>query len=117
IVNKLAQYKVRPIENTQVVKGGGVIAHVDGHVVSVGNKTLMKQESIPLSDDVLKKLNKLERTGNSIVLTAVDHKLVMLMGIRDKVRPGVKQDLQKLKSLGIKNLIVLSGDNQGTVNS
>ena len=116
IVNKLAQYKVRPIENTQVVKGGGVIAHVDGHVVSVGNKTLMKQESIPLSDDVLKKLNKLERTGNSIVLTAVDHKLVMLMGIRDKVRPGVKQDLQKLKSLGIKNLIVLSGDNQGTVN-
>lgn len=117
IVNKLAQYKVRPIENTQVVKGGGVIAHVDGHVVSVGNKTLMKQESIPLSDDVLKKLNKLERTGNSIVLTAVDHKLIMLMGIRDKVRPGVKQDLQKLKSLGIKNLIVLSGDNQGTVNS
>ena len=116
IVNKLAQYKVRPIENTQVVKGGGVIAHVDGRVVSVGNKTLMKQESIPLSDDVLKKLNKLERTGNSIVLTAVDHKLIMLMGIRDKVRPGVKQDLQKLKSLGIKNLIVLSGDNQGTVN-
>lgn len=116
IVNKLAQYKVRPIENTQVVKGGGVIAHVDGHVVSVGNKTLMKQESIPLSDDVLKQLNKLERTGNSIVLTAVDHKLIMLMGIRDKVRPGVKQDLQKLKSLGIKNLIVLSGDNQGTVN-
>lgn len=116
IVNKLAQYKVRPIENTQVVKGGGVIAHVDGHVVSVGNKTLMQQESIPLSDDVLKKLNKLERTGNSIVLTAVDHKLITLMGIRDKVRPGVKQDLQKLKSLGIKNLIVLSGDNQGTVN-
>lgn len=116
IVNKLAQYKVRPIENTQVVKGGGVIAHVDGHVVSVGNKTLMQQESIPLFDDVLKKLNKLERTGNSIVLTAVDHKLIMLMGIRDKVRPGVKQDLQKLKSLGIKNLIVLSGDNQGTVN-
>lgn len=116
IVNKLAQYKVRPIENTQVVKGGGVIVHVDGHVVSVGNKTLMQQESIPLSDDVLKKLNKLERTGNSIVLTAVDHKLIMLMGIRDKVRPGVKQDLQKLKSLGIKNLIVLSGDNQGTVN-
>lgn len=116
IVNKLAQYKVRPIENTQVVKGGGVIAHVDGHVVSVGNKTLMQQESIPLSDNVLKKLNKLERTGNSIVLTAVDHKLIMLMGIRDKVRPGVKQDLQKLKSLGIKNLIVLSGDNQGTVN-
>ncbi|MFQ7384323.1 MAG: cation-transporting P-type ATPase, partial [Staphylococcus aureus] len=52
----------------------------------------------------------------SIVLTTVDRKLIILMGIRDQVRAGVKQDLQKLKSLGVKNLTVLSGDNQGTVN-
>lgn len=52
----------------------------------------------------------------SIVLTTVDRKLIILMGIRDRVRAGVKQDLQKLKSLGVKNLTVLSGDNQGTVN-
>src|SRR5690625_7884212 len=37
------------------------------------------------------------------------------MGIRDQIRPGVKKDLQKLKKLGVKNLVVLSGDNQGTV--
>lgn len=76
----------------------------------------MEQESIPLSNDVLKELDKLERAGSSIVLTAVDRQLIILMGIRDQVRPSVKQDLQKLKSLGVKNLIVLSGDNQGTVN-
>lgn len=116
ITNKLAQYKLRPVERTQVIKGGGIIAHVDGHIVAVGNKNLMEQERIPLSADVLKKLDTLERDGSSIVLTAVDHQLMILMGIRDQVRPGVKQDLQKLKSLGVKNLIVLSGDNQGTVN-
>ena len=33
----------------------------------------------------------------SLVLTAVDRKLIILMGIRDQVRAGVKQDLQKLK--------------------
>src|SRR5690625_3405439 len=37
------------------------------------------------------------------------------MGIRDQIRPGVKKDLQNLKRLGVKNLVVLSGDNQGTV--
>lgn len=116
ITNKLAQYKPRSVERTQVIKGGGIIAHVDGHMVAVGNKSLMEQESIPLSDDVLRKLDALERAGSSIVLTAVDHQLTILMGIRDQVRPGVKQDLQKLKSLGVNNLIVLSGDNQGTVN-
>src|SRR5690625_2789240 len=38
-----------------------------------------------------------------------------MMGIRDQIRPGVKQELQNLKKLGVKNLVVLSGDNQGTV--
>ena len=38
------------------------------------------------------------------------------MGIRDKIREGVKEDLKKLKKLGVRNLVVLSGDNQGTVN-
>ena len=49
------------------------------------------------------------------MLTAIDGELKALMGIRDKIRPGVKRDLQKLKKLGVKKLIVLSGDNQGTV--
>ena len=38
-----------------------------------------------------------------------------MMGIRDQIRPGVKEELQKLRKLGVKNLIMLSGDNQGTV--
>ena len=37
------------------------------------------------------------------------------MGVRDQIRPGVKEDLQKLSRLGVKNLVMLSGDNQGTV--
>ena len=37
------------------------------------------------------------------------------MGIRDQIRPNVAKDLQRLKNLGVKNLVVLSGDNQGTV--
>ena len=38
------------------------------------------------------------------------------VGIRDQIRPGVKKDLAKLKKLGVKNLVLLSGDNQSTVN-
>src|SRR5690625_5333181 len=37
------------------------------------------------------------------------------MGIRDQIRPGVKEELQNMRHLGVKNLVVLSGDNQGTV--
>ena len=62
-----------------------------------------------------KDIKRFEQHGNSLVLTAVDGELKVLMGIRDQVRPGVKANLQELKDLGVKNLVVLSGDNQGTV--
>ncbi|HBO36483.1 MAG TPA: heavy metal translocating P-type ATPase, partial [Sphaerochaeta sp.] len=44
-----------------------------------------------------------------------DGELHVLMGIRDQIREGVKSHLQKMKKLGVKHLVVLSGDNQGTV--
>lgn len=105
-----------PVEETEVVKGGGIIAKVNGHRVVIGNVALMEQENIILNKEAQENIRRFEENGNSLVLTAVDGSLEILMGIRDQIRPGVKKDLQALKKLGVKNLVVLSGDNQGTVN-
>lgn len=104
-----------PVEDTDVVKGGGIVAQVDGHRIAVGNVALMERENVQLSKKAQKDVKQFEKNGNSLVLTAVDGELKILMGIRDQIRPGVKQDLQELKNLGVKDLVVLSGDNQGTV--
>lgn len=103
------------VEKTEVVKGGGIVAHVEGHRVVVGNVALMKKENVHLSEKVQADIDRFEGNGNSLVLTSVDGELKVLLGIRDQIRPGVKENLQKLKKLGVKNLVVLSGDNQGTV--
>ncbi len=115
IVEYIGDTKLFTVENTDVVKGGGIVAYVDGHRVAVGNVALMEQENIYLNEKVCNDIAQFEQKGNSLVLTAVDGELKALMGIRDQIRPGVKEDLLKLKKLGVKNLIVLSGDNQGTV--
>jgi len=75
----------------------------------------MEQEGVHLDEKALADIARFEENGNSLVLTSVDGELKALMGIRDQIRPGVKEDLQKLKKLGVKNLVLLSGDNQGTV--
>jgi len=115
IVEYIGETRVYPVEKTDVVKGGGIVATVDGHRVAVGNVALMKQENVKLDEKVRIDINQFERSGNSLVLTAIDGELKALMGIRDQIRPKVKEDLQRLKRLGVKNLVVLSGDNQGTV--
>ncbi|GAA0480864.1 heavy metal translocating P-type ATPase [Alkalibacterium sp. m-11] len=103
------------VEETEVVKGGGIVAKIGVHRIAVGNVALMEKENVKLSEKAKKDVERFEKYGNSLVLTAVDGELNVLMGIRDQIRPGVKKDLQKLKKLGVKNLVVLSGDNQGTV--
>jgi Cd2+/Zn2+-exporting ATPase len=103
------------VEKTDVVKGGGIIAHANGHRVVVGNVALMEREKVHISEKARADIARFEENDSSLVLTAVDGDLKVLMGIRDQIRPGVKEVLQKLKRLGVKNLVVLSGDNQGTV--
>ena len=103
------------VENTEVVKGGGIVANIQGHRVAVGNVALMEKENIEINAQAKADVADLERKGNSLVLTAVDQELRIIMGVRDQIRKGAKEDLQKLRKLGIKSLIMLSGDNQGTV--
>ncbi|NLX63833.1 MAG: heavy metal translocating P-type ATPase [Clostridiaceae bacterium] len=115
VLEYIGDTRLYTVEKTDVVKGSGIIALVNGHRIAVGNKALMERENVNLDEKVRTDIARFQQKGNSIVLTAVDGKIEMLMGIRDRIRPGVKEDLKKLKELGVKNLTVLSGDNQGTV--
>ncbi|MFC5735205.1 MULTISPECIES: heavy metal translocating P-type ATPase [Bacillaceae] len=115
VLQDIGETTFSTVEETEVVKGGGIVAKIGVHRVAVGNVALMEKENVKLSEKAKKDVERFEKNGNSLVLTAVDGELNVLMGIRDQIRPGVKKDLQKLKKLGVKNLVVLSGDNQGTV--
>ena len=115
VLEEIGQATIYPVSDTNVIRGGGIVAQVDGHRVAVGNVALMEQEMVVLSDAVRENLHQFEEKGYSLVLTAVDGELSILMGIRDPIRPGVKEDLERIKKLGVKELVMLSGDNQGTV--
>jgi Cd2+/Zn2+-exporting ATPase len=115
VVEHIGVTKLYPVEKTDVVKGGGIVAHVNGHRVAVGNFALLERENVHLTEKARADIARFEKNGNSIVLLSIDSELKALIGIRDQIRPGVKEDLQKLMKLGVKNLVVLSGDNQGTV--
>ena len=115
IVEYIGDIRLYPVEKTDVVKGGGIVAEAGGRRVAVGNAALMEREQVHLSERARSDIDRLEKGGSSLVLTAIDGELKALIGIRDQVRPGVREDLSKLKKMGVKNLVVLSGDHQKTV--
>lgn len=96
------------------IKGKGVTANIDGQAVAVGNRSLMEQQDVPLSQEVLSHEHALAMQGHSLVFVSVNQTLTHLMGIRDNIRPGAKALVQQLKALGVKHTLMLSGDHQET---
>ena len=117
VLDEIGDTVYRQVTDTEVIKGRGIIASVDGHRVAVGNAALMEREGVEPGTRAKTEIARFEKNGDSLVLTAVDGELKILMGVRDPVRPGAKEVLQKLKWLGVRNLVMLSGDNQGTVDA
>ena len=115
VLNYLGTFEKLPVSATKVIKGGGVTATIEGQSVAIGNLSLMKQAGVSLPAAIIEDARAFEAKGNSLVAIAVESELQLLLGIRDQLRPGVKEVLQQLKALGVKNLVLLSGDNQGTV--
>jgi Cd2+/Zn2+-exporting ATPase len=107
--------EAKEVEASQVLQGGGIIAQVAGQQVLVGNRYLLDQYHVPVTKEMERDLEELANAGNSLVLVAVNGQLELALGLKDEIRAGVKEDLAALKKLGVKNLLLLSGDNQKTV--
>ncbi|HEY4544083.1 MAG TPA: heavy metal translocating P-type ATPase, partial [Tissierellaceae bacterium] len=112
VLEDIENTKYFDVDNIKVLKGEGIRGDIDGKSVLVGNLSSMEKENVELEEDVREKINLLESQGNSIVMMSVDKKLKVLLAIKDKIRPGIKNQLRKLKDLGVKSFIILSGDNK-----
>ncbi|MBN8880589.1 cation-translocating P-type ATPase [Chitinophaga sp. 212800010-3] len=90
-----------------VFKGKGISSVINGKKVLIGNKTLMDDHTIPVS------VNSKNQTDTAIYM-AVDGSAASVFYVSDAIRPGAKEMIEELKRSGVKNIIMLTGDNQQT---
>lgn len=103
------------VTKTNVIKGGGIKAYLDEKEVLVGNLKLLADNDVSISQEQRSLAKDLEKDGNSIIALVIGGEFLAIFGIRDRVRESAKEKLEELKKLGAENLIILSGDNQGSV--
>ena len=115
IVGAYPSARTYPVDSTEVIQGEGIAARLAKHQVLVGNAHLLQRFDVSFGEAARGDIRALEEAGNSLVLVAVDGRLALAIGIRDQVRQGVGEDLRALREMGVKNLVLLSGDNQATV--
>lgn len=97
--------------------GKGVIARFNGKVLIVGKEDILEDKGIMLDETIKEQMTIQREKGRTTMLVARDSEVVGLIAIADKVRSGVKDVILLLKKIGIKNIIMLTGDNAMTAQS
>ena len=100
-------------ESFEAVSGHGLRARYGDHMILIGNRKLMHENSIPVNKDADRSLMAFEMQGKTATLIAIDNKLAGIIAIADTIKENAKQAIDSLKSMGIK-VIMLTGDNERT---
>lgn len=95
-------------QNLEAITGHGVKADVNGHSITIGNQKLFKN----LSQDIVSQVEKLEKEGNTTMIVQRKDQVIGLIALMDVPRKEAGETLKQLQSLGIKRMIMLTGDNQ-----
>jgi Cd2+/Zn2+-exporting ATPase len=100
-------------EGLENVTGRGVRSRVDGEPVLIGSLKLFREdESLPLEDEVVGTVERLEEAGKTTMTVSQGNAFLGVIALADQPRPDVRQTLQKLLDLGVQKLVMLTGDNE-----
>jgi len=101
---------VPPCDETEYKVGLGVEGQVNGYYMHVGSERFMRQSGINIDCSASDRAAH-DHNGHSCLYVAVDGKLGGLVAYADKIRPESRQVISRLHKMGIKNTIMLTGDN------
>lgn len=95
----------------QSLTGRGVQAEVDGILIRIGSPKLFTEAGIAIPQEVADANQRLGEGGKSTMLVGISERLVGVLALADQMRPETPATLERLKTLGITSLIMLTGDN------
>jgi len=90
------------------VSGKGVRGVVDGQTVLVGRRAWVQEQGADLSNLTDEKYAEPE--GLSTLYVVRDGKCLGWIGLEDRTRPEARQALNELRQLGLRDLVMVTGD-------
>lgn len=102
-----------PARDWELRAGQGVVAHTEaGTLAAVGNLALMRSMNVDVSQVQLDMMALREAQGETVALVSLAGEAIGLIGIADQPRPEAAATVAALADVGIKNVIMLTGDNE-----
>lgn len=110
---KLGALEISVASDLEAVLGKGLKATLGADKIYVGNLTLFEEldTNIP-SEEIESKVKSLEADGNTTMLIRRNNDYIGIISLMDIPRASTKETLSVLKQIGIKRMVMLTGDNQ-----
>jgi Cd2+/Zn2+-exporting ATPase len=91
--------------------GMGITARSGEHNLIIGKPEFLKIKGVQLGEDVLGIITKQMDQGRTVIVVTRDTTVTGLIAIADEVRPGTADAVAALRKMGVKNIVMLTGDN------
>lgn len=110
---ELEGVKYSPAQGFRAIKGKGAEADIDGRSFWIGSHRLLHEKGGETAD-VHQKALDLEDAGHSVIIVGNEQHVCGLISVADGLRNESKVAVAALKDLGIRKIVMLTGDNEGT---
>lgn len=100
---------LEPHEFTSIT-GKGAKAIVNGHHTVIGNLKILLDDQIEIPGDCIIE----ERQGASILYVGIDGNFAGWLVAADRLRPEVPQAIDEVRKMGIKDILLITGDHEQT---
>ena len=98
-------------DSFSTLPGQGVAASWNGASIALGNLGLMQETGVDLPAQAQELAVALEGQGKTVLFLAQPPELLGMVAASDVLRPEVGEALGELRRLGVRRLIMLTGDN------
>lgn len=99
-------------ESFSAVPGKGLKASFEGREILLGNRKLMRENDIDLTDRE-KDIEKLETEGKTAMILSVDGRLTGIIAVADGIKETSQAAIRELQDMGLK-VFMITGDNERT---
>ena len=108
-----------PADSVVTTAGKGLSGRVGERALRVGSWRFVSEGAPGFEDaeGVAKRVAALEADGRTVVAVAEGSRIRGLLGLTDTVRPGARRAIAELHTLGVREIVMLTGDNAASAHA
>jgi len=103
----------REVDQFEALPGRGVKGNIDGTNYFIGNRRLIADQQLLLSQSIENRISQLEIQGKTVMILADEKSVLGAVSVADIAKETSKKAIEKLKKRGL-NLVMITGDNYNT---